>query len=422
MELKKFDKRYLPMLWIGLAVWALGWGMSLLLEVLGVEMSGQENLMGMVKGIFQDSHFFVLFLTCVLVPFLEECSFRLWAVGKKWSTTICLVGMVLFVAGEIGQWAILAVVAMVSVPRMVKSSFLSNCIRSLISALCFALCHISGFNGLSWGMVFGLADIFGMALVMCWLVINMGFWYSVLLHVLNNTIALLLPMLFLASPVATDGDDFSTEISALKPLASNTQLVDGASSLFHIDSTIKEFYLVGEPAEIACYMFELLEHGTDVFFDWESETVNLDDRVKYQVTRHTDGELDISKLAASFCKNAEQFRGKPFSVDTARVMVKTIWLVYEDGYEEPIDEATTTNRNVAFSRLFQDINGKAINFCEPTFDEDCNLSAITNYVLPKAHPAQTQPMMTKLQSSLDKIYGFRLEYRDDHEVTLITIR
>lgn len=420
MKFKKFDKRYLPMLWVGLAAWGLGWGMASLLEILGVEISGQETLMDSAKWLFQQSHGFALFLLCGIVPFLEECAFRLWAVGKSWATTVCLAGMVLFGVGEIGLWGILAVVAMILVPRLTKDEFLSNWIRAIISALCFAACHISGFNGLSWGMVFGISDIFGLALVQCWLVLNMGFWYSVLLHALNNTLAFLLPMLFLASPVANNGDEFSTEISALKPLAANAQLLESAANPYYIDSTTKEFYLVGEPAEIAYHLFNQCNNSVGVFFDWEPECINLDDRVKYQVTRHSEGEVDMNQLLAIYCKDVEQFRGKPFLFDTTRVMTKTVWLVYADGHEESIDE--TTNQHNAFSRLHKDINGKAIEFCEPVFEEDGSISTLTTYILPKAHPKQTQERITKLQSSLDKIYGFRLEYRDDHEVTLITIK
>lgn len=425
MRFKKYDKRYLPMLWIGLAIWAVGFGGSWLLETLGVEVSGQENLMGMAKELFQENHFSVLFLFCILVPFLEECSFRLWAVGKKWTIAVCLVGMALFSTGEIGLWGILAVVAMSLVPRLVKNDFRSNWIRSLISSLCFALCHISGFNGFSLGMILGLADIFGMALVMCWLVINVNFWCSVLLHALNNTLAFIAPMIFLASPVATNADGFTTELSAVRPLADNTQLVAMSTSVFDIDSSVSEFYLVGEPAELACKMFEHCVASPDVYYDWESAGDNLDGRVKYQV-RLDSGALDVRKILSSYLKDIEKFQDKPLSFDTTRVMLKTVWLVFDDGHEESLDESSLEG---PYGRLYRDINGKAQAFStlvedengNPVFNEDSCLVWRT-YILPKAHPTVLPDVMGKLQSRLDKIYGYRLEYRDDHEVTLITIK
>lgn len=415
------------MLWSGLAIWVVGVGGSWLLDSLGIDISGQENLMGMAKELYLNSPFSALFLFCVFVPFLEECAFRLWAVGKKWAISVCLVGMALFSIGEIGLWGVLSVVAMILVPKLVKDDFRSNWIRSLVSSLCFALCHISGFGGLSWGMVLGLTDIFGMALVMCWLVLNVSFWCSALLHALNNTWAFLAPMLFLPSPVANHGDSFSTELSALRPLADNTQLVEGATGIFSIESTTTDFYLVGEPAELAYKMCLRCDLSNDVYYDWVSAGTSLDERVKYQVTLNPGTLFDMCELLSTYLKDIEDFQDKPLTFDTTRVMLKTVWLVFDDGHEESYDESSM--QSSASMRLMQDINGKAVEFSIAI--EDCNGNPKVGddggiqwqtYVLPKAHPAPVPDIMAKMQRSLDKIYGYRLEYRDDHEVTLITIK
>ena len=41
---KRFDKRFLPMLWIGLAFWVGSIAIMYILEWAGVEMAGQDNL------------------------------------------------------------------------------------------------------------------------------------------------------------------------------------------------------------------------------------------------------------------------------------------------------------------------------------------------------------------------------------------
>ena len=54
-----------------------------------------------------------------------------------------------------------------------------------------------------------------MALVMCYVVINYRFIYSVLIHVLNNSLALLLPLFFMGTE-AISGDNFEGELRNMK--------------------------------------------------------------------------------------------------------------------------------------------------------------------------------------------------------------
>ena len=228
---KRYNRRYLPMLWIGLALWLLSMLVSYIMEKSGNAPAGQEFLMDMGKSIFQTVPFLLVLLFCFFQPILEELSFRLWGVGKKWMTILCLVLMTLFAVSEMGMWGLLFVALFIVVWVTVKDKVLQNWLNALITSACFALCHISGFAGFSIGMVLGLLDIFGMALVMCWLTINISFWLSCLLHVLNNSLAILVPLLFLTNPVTVTNDNATLSIEPLRPFANNDQLFENQAYL-----------------------------------------------------------------------------------------------------------------------------------------------------------------------------------------------
>ncbi|MCQ2294333.1 MAG: CPBP family intramembrane metalloprotease [Bacteroidales bacterium] len=410
MRLKKYNKQYLPMLWIGLGIWLIAFGGSYLLELLHVQVSSQESLMDMGKSLFLRSQFAAIFLFCILVPFIEECSFRLWGVGKRHWVILSLVLMALFAFGELKFWGILFVVGMVLVMRLVSDEVRRNWLLSILSALCFALCHISGFGGFSLGMVLGLADIFGMALVMCWLVLNVSFWCSVLLHVLNNSMALLVPLLFLPSPVTTATQHYSTELSGVNAFANNALLFQNAATPSEIDSTIDEFYLVGEPAAIGCALASQACTQSQVYFNDISLGNSLEERVVYRVQRHLQQPFDWDALFASYCRDVEQYRDLPLHFDTARVMLQKIYVVMDDGTEELLHPALNLQAYLRARSNSADI------FIENPDDT----GGVQLRVIRRPNPLETQ--LKSINEAFDQIQGFTLDYRPDHEVTLITIK
>ena len=117
MKYKRFNKRYLPMLWIGLALWLGTMLVSYILEKAGVMVTGQETLMDLGKLMFRSAPIFTLLMLCLLQPILEEMSFRLWGVGKKWTTILCFVLMALFTVGSVGLWGVILVAAIIVVKR-----------------------------------------------------------------------------------------------------------------------------------------------------------------------------------------------------------------------------------------------------------------------------------------------------------------
>ena len=191
------------MLWIGLILWIGSMAVMYFLELTGESPSGQENLMQMSKEMFHTIPVFTLLLLCFFQPILEELSFRLWGVGKKWTTIVCLVLMSVFVTSELKLFGLIFIVAFILVWVFVRNRVAQVWINTIITSLAFSLSHISGFGDFSLGMVLGLVDIFGLALVLCWFTININFWLAPLLHVLNNSVSILVPMLFVSDPITS---------------------------------------------------------------------------------------------------------------------------------------------------------------------------------------------------------------------------
>ena len=95
----------------------------------------------------------------------------------------------------------------------------------LATSLLFASAHITGFSGFNIDTFLVLTELFGLGLVACWLIYNMGFWYACLLHALNNIFALLIIQFSPTPPLYTPVEvSFDTPLysATLKPLSEET--------------------------------------------------------------------------------------------------------------------------------------------------------------------------------------------------------
>ena len=429
MKFKKFDRRYLPMLWTGLVIW-LGCMLTLaVLEWTGHTPEGQETVMGFGKDMFQSNPIATLLLLCLFQPILEEFGFRLWAVGKTWMTIVCLIIMAVFGFSEIGLWFALILAAFIIVWRCIKDAFIRNWANTLITSAAFALCHISGFGGFSLGMVLGLGDIFGMAIVMCWLVINLGFWFSPLLHVLNNSLAIVLPLIFLPSTAtltAYDGPsskdstpEYHMSLSPLHPFADNTNLFALADHLPLTFAQSDHFYLVGEPAEIAKMIADAMPADSSIYtlIEWKSAEENLEERVVLRVDSIRQHPIDYAMLLEDYQRLVKGYRDEPLTLDTTEIMLQEAWLVYSDGHEELLDNEHPKYME-ATSRIWSYSNSTDIITRYET-DADSNIIGKV-YVRPVANPLEGR--LSFLYKTLDKMYDYQIEYRDGIPARLVTIK
>ena len=417
---KRYNRRYLPMLWIGLALWLLSMLVSYIMEKSGNAPAGQEFLMDMGKSIFQTVPFLLVLLFCFFQPILEELSFRLWGVGKKWMTILCLVLMTLFAVSEMGMWGLIFVALFIVVWVTVKDKVLQNWLNALITSACFALCHISGFAGFSIGMVLGLLDIFGMALVMCWLTINISFWLSCLLHVLNNSLAILVPLLFLTNPVTVTNDNATLSIEPLRPFANNDQLFENQAYLSSLDSNTNAFYLVGEPAQIASMLAYVADTTKDVHYDWESKNESFEERVVFRVEYSQPQQPNFTQLLHAFCESVKKYdEDQLLTFDTSTTQLKEIWLRYPDHEEMLTPESE--DASVAISRILNPrFSTRGNLLCEECEKAPDSSMVLKYYCL--EHQSALPEQFKDLGTMFDQIYGFSIELRPAKEVRLITIQ
>ena len=429
---KLFDKRFLPMLWIGLAFWVGSIAIMYILEWAGVEMAGQDNLFDLGKTMFQRLPVFTLLLFCLLQPILEEMSFRLWGVGKKWTLVLCLVLMAMFGVSSIGLLGLLFVVGIILVTVLVKDRFVQVWLNAILSSLLFSLCHISGFGNDVLGMTLGLSDIFGMALVCCWLTVNISFWLSCLLHVLNNSLSIILPLLFL--PDVQTGriivsyedspnmQELATVIEPLRPFADNSALIAGAATWSELAAGAKDFYLVGEPAEIAKMIAsQRMGIPADVLFDWKAKDESLEERIVLRVNDIKKEVYSCDDLYDHYMSQIACYLDEPLRMDTTEVMLKEIWLVYDDGHEELLTD-TCAHFNDVYSRLMSNpygIRGNAIVM----LSEEVNDSTVAFHYYCRLNENALQKEVDKMNAAMDKLkhVDYHLDYRDGRKVTYITI-
>lgn len=429
---KRFDKRFLPMLWIGLAFWVGSIAIMYILEWAGVEIAGQDNLFDLGKTMFQRLPVFTLLLFCLLQPILEEMSFRLWGVGKKWTLVLCLVLMAMFGVSSIGLLGLLFVVGIILVTVLVKDKFVQVWLNAILSSLLFSLCHISGFGNDVLGMTLGLSDIFGMALVCCWLTVNISFWLSCLLHVLNNSLSIILPLLFL--PDVQTGriivsyedspnmQELATVIEPVRPFVDNSALLAGAATQSELAAGAKDFYLVGEPAEIARMIAsQRMGIPADVLFDWKAKEESLEERIVLRVNDIKKEVYSCDDLYDHYMSQIACYLDEPLRMDTTEVMLKEIWLVYDDGHEELLTDSCE-HFNDVYSRLMSNpygIRGNEIVM----LSEEVNDSTVAFHYYCRLNENALQKEVDKMNAAMDKLkhVDYHLDYRDGRKVTYITI-
>lgn len=427
MQFKRYDKRYLPMLWTGLAIWLVAWLGSAILDWIGIEVSGQENLMDIGKSIFQKSPIGTILLLCVFQPIFEEVSFRLWGVGKKGATIVCLIFMAIFALSEMGLWGLLFVGAFIAVWLLVKDTFKRNWINTIITSACFALCHVSGYDGISLGMVLGLLDIFGMAIVMCWLTINLSFWFSALLHVLNNSLALAIPLLFMPAPVSTvhefsdnAGVEIQTSVVGLKPFADNSALINDSADnvyLYMLDSTMNGFTLVGEPAELYASLLTRANKEDDVYFDWTSVGENLEERVVYHI-KYDKPMISNKEQLAAFCRSdMEAYLDGTFVLDTTEFDLMSVILVYLDGEEVNLDDVDSDDWWRASNEVVRSVAGIRGNTLISEYDTN---GCCVNYCI--LRPNALNEQMDFLSQMTERLNGFSIKYVPAKKARMVTVK
>ena len=179
--------------------WALWWGIGIVVVCLTIIMIKEESLEdfgspimnALYNMIYQFGILPVILYVGLVGPIMEELVFRLWGNGKLWTGITSIILMALFTF-SVGWW--------LSLITLVCGAFILIYFRDdrkkklfslmLLSSILFAVAHAGNYNGEGrWFMMFvSVLHKFGFGLVASYLVINYGLFWSMVFHVLHNSL------------------------------------------------------------------------------------------------------------------------------------------------------------------------------------------------------------------------------------------
>jgi hypothetical protein len=262
--------------------------------------------------------------------------------------------------------------------------------------------------------------------------VNISFWLSCLLHVLNNSLSIILPLLFLpdvqTGRIIVSYEDspnmkeLATVIEPVRPFADNSALLAGAATQSELAAGAKDFYLVGEPAEIAKMIAsQRMGIPADVLFDWKAKEESLEERIVLRVNDIKKEVYSCDDLYDHYMSQIACYLDEPLRMDTTEVMLKEIWLVYDDGHEELLTDSCE-HFNDVYSRLMSNpygIRGNEIVM----LSEEVNDSTVAFHYYCRLNENALQKEVDKMNAAMDKLkhVDYHLDYRDGRKVTYITI-
>lgn len=174
-------------LWTGLAIW--------IVSLAGIVLSpAAESNHSLTEFTFENGWALALLVIGLLLPCLEEVAFRFWAIRRwRWAGYISAVAMGVVTYFYWGLWGALATTAAVaSITLAVKAERTRLLVLLLLTSLLFAILHFDNYGNLELRNLFALLNKLGFALVASWLVLNRGFLWALLLHVVINSLMVLL--------------------------------------------------------------------------------------------------------------------------------------------------------------------------------------------------------------------------------------
>ena len=232
--------QYNPLLWAGLALWL---GLGLLRYVLawtGMPSVGNEALNVLLMDAKSDKSVFLLILSAgLLVPIVDEVLFRLWIDVRRTAVALLLfAGMGVALGFSLAWWAGALSFALCAAAYLLLAQKPAARVLALIglTTLLYAL-HAGLAYGLNADGALVMGSALGLAMALCWVVLNMGFVWACLLHVVGATVAQLIWYAFappLAQPVAAqplhiEGDGY---VAILRPAETRAAVLKGNDSTY----------------------------------------------------------------------------------------------------------------------------------------------------------------------------------------------
>ena len=257
--------------------WALWWGIGIVvvcLTILMIKGESIEDFGSPIMNVFYSmiyrfGIFPVILYVGLVGPIMEEIVFRSWGNGKMWTGITSIILMALF-ALSIGSW--------LSLVTLVCGATILICFRDdrkkklfslmMLSSILFAVGHAGNYNGEGhWFMLFvSVLEKFGFALVASYLVINYSLFWSMVLHVLNNSL-IAIPFLFGVNAIdkevkVVENEDFRLEMRTV--LVKDNTL--NTSKQFQYGATGTYFGNMAVFAHQAMY-FDVTDQGVNPNYD-----------------------------------------------------------------------------------------------------------------------------------------------------------
>ena len=180
--------------------------------------------------------------------------------------------------------------------------------------------------------------------------------------------------------------------------------------------------MVGEPAQIASWLATnaLGDKERYTYFDWRSKGESMEERVVLRVKDIAPGRLRSDLLLKDYLNVMEQYADEPLLFDTTEVMLKEVWLVYPDGHEVLFEQGCD-DYNEASRRILSSSMGVGGNVLVTEYEQVNDSTMVPHdYCLMRDNPlASTFESMNEM---MDRLSGFRLDYRDARKATLIIVK
>lgn len=258
--------------------WALWWGIGIVVVCLTILMIQGESMgdfgspimNALYSMIYRFGILPVILYVGLVGPIIEELVFRSWGNGKLWTGITSIILMALFTL-SVGWWLSLitlvcgAIILICFSEDRKKKLF---CLM-LLSSILFAVAHAGNYNGEGqcFMLFVSVLEKFGFALVASYFVINYSLFWSIVFHVLNNSL-ITIPFFLGVNAIndevkVIENEDFRLEMRTV--LVEDKQL--DMSNKFYMNA-VKNTYF-GNAAGFAnqAMYYDVWSQGTDLNYD-----------------------------------------------------------------------------------------------------------------------------------------------------------
>lgn len=209
-------------LWSGLAITVV----SIVLLLIPGTDDGSDPVTSMFYTMIDHNYWLLLIVVGIMAPVFEELTFRLWGNGKALTGIISSILMALLMLITFNWYiGLISLAAGLVVTLAVKDRNRRLLLMMILSSLLFMFAHVPNYSGNVFSTALALVEKFGFGLLASYLVINHNILWSMVLHILNNSIACIVVIAGVAnlSPTTFTTSNGQCQVS-IKPIIHNPDI------------------------------------------------------------------------------------------------------------------------------------------------------------------------------------------------------